>query len=145
MSTNGDLLTEILTTPIEHERTTCSLDTGISALIVGAGVGGLMTALEGWRKGLSIRILERSPREITTGTLILPFNLIFESVKLSSNKATLLLLDQAPKGHCIIGQNYARRLKRAVTIRGLLIASTPMSSYSARLRRIGFIQWRIEG
>jgi len=34
--------------------------TGISILIVGAGVGGLVTALECHRKGHNVRILERS-------------------------------------------------------------------------------------
>lgn len=31
-------------------------ETDISVLIVGSGIGGLMTALECWRKGLSIKI-----------------------------------------------------------------------------------------
>ncbi len=34
---------------------------GISVLIVGAGVAGVMSALECWRKGHNVRILERSP------------------------------------------------------------------------------------
>lgn len=35
--------------------------TGITILIVGAGVGGLMTACEAWRQGHDVRVLERSP------------------------------------------------------------------------------------
>jgi cation diffusion facilitator CzcD-associated flavoprotein CzcO len=41
--------------------------TGISILIVGAGVGGIMTALECWRKGHTVRILERSQGPVETG------------------------------------------------------------------------------
>ena len=68
MSINGVLSKEAPSASIDHDTTKRYPETGISVLIVGAGVGGLMTALEGWRKGLSVRILERSPREITTGT-----------------------------------------------------------------------------
>jgi monoamine oxidase len=41
--------------------------TGISVLIVGAGVGGIMSALECWRKGHTVRILERSLSAPETG------------------------------------------------------------------------------
>ncbi|PWY71713.1 FAD/NAD(P)-binding domain-containing protein [Aspergillus heteromorphus CBS 117.55] len=41
--------------------------TGISVLIVGAGVAGLMAALEGWRNGHDVRIIERAPEQVTTG------------------------------------------------------------------------------
>ena len=44
-------------------------ETGISVLIVGAGIGGLMTALECWRKGHSVKILERSAGPVYTGEL----------------------------------------------------------------------------
>lgn len=44
-------------------------ETGISVLIVGSGIGGLMTALECWRKGLSVKILERSAGPVYTGEL----------------------------------------------------------------------------
>ena len=40
---------------------------GISVLISGAGVGGLMTALECWRRGCAVRIFERTGSEMTTG------------------------------------------------------------------------------
>lgn len=42
-------------------------EVNVSVLIVGAGIGGLMTALECWRKGLSVRILERGPGPVYTG------------------------------------------------------------------------------
>ena len=42
-------------------------DTDISVLIVGGGIGGLMTALECWRKGLTVKILERSTGPVYTG------------------------------------------------------------------------------
>ena len=45
--------------------------TGISVLIVGAGVGGLMAALECRRKGHNVRVVERSPTPSTQGILIL--------------------------------------------------------------------------
>ena len=41
--------------------------TGISVLIIGAGVGGIMSALECWRKGHTIRLLERSRGPVETG------------------------------------------------------------------------------
>jgi NADPH-dependent 2,4-dienoyl-CoA reductase/sulfur reductase-like enzyme len=41
--------------------------TGISCLIVGAGVGGLTTALECRRKGHDVRVVERSPTPSTAG------------------------------------------------------------------------------
>ncbi|EEA19171.1 hypothetical protein EYB25_009245 [Talaromyces marneffei] len=41
--------------------------TGISCLIVGAGVGGLTTALECRRKGHSVRVVERSPTPNSAG------------------------------------------------------------------------------
>lgn len=43
--------------------------TGIDILIVGAGMGGLMTALECWRKGHNIvGILERNEGPVYSGT-----------------------------------------------------------------------------
>lgn len=40
---------------------------GMSVLISGAGVGGLTSALEFWRKGCDVRILERAKESLTTG------------------------------------------------------------------------------
>lgn len=42
-------------------------ETGIDVLIVGAGLGGLTCALECWRKGHNVQILDRSPGPIMTG------------------------------------------------------------------------------
>lgn len=39
----------------------------ISVLIVGAGIGGLMCALECWRKGFQVRIIEKSDEEKLIG------------------------------------------------------------------------------
>ncbi|KAJ5931007.1 hypothetical protein N7466_006500 [Penicillium verhagenii] len=39
----------------------------ISVLIVGGGVAGLLAALECWRKGHDVRVLERSPSRLLTG------------------------------------------------------------------------------
>ena len=41
--------------------------TGISVLVVGAGVGGVMAALECRRKGHSVRLVERAPSPSTAG------------------------------------------------------------------------------
>ncbi|KAI0158025.1 hypothetical protein GGR52DRAFT_582837 [Hypoxylon sp. FL1284] len=41
--------------------------TGISVLVVGGGVGGLMMALESWRQGHSVRLLERNEKIDTEG------------------------------------------------------------------------------
>lgn len=62
---------------LDRDLSECSLKgvnfhppTGISCLIVGAGVGGLMTALECVRKGHSVRVVERSPAPSTAGNSI---------------------------------------------------------------------------
>lgn len=41
--------------------------TGIDVLVVGAGIGGLTTALECYRKGHNVRLYEREPSISTTG------------------------------------------------------------------------------
>lgn len=41
---------------------------GISVLISGAGVGGLTSALEFFRRGCDVRVLERAKESLTTGT-----------------------------------------------------------------------------
>jgi 2-polyprenyl-6-methoxyphenol hydroxylase-like FAD-dependent oxidoreductase len=35
--------------------------TGVSVLVVGAGIGGLTFAIEAYRKGHDVRVVERSP------------------------------------------------------------------------------------
>lgn len=39
----------------------------VSVIIAGAGVGGLMTALECWRRGCTVRVFERTKHNVTTG------------------------------------------------------------------------------
>lgn len=43
---------------------------GISALVVGGGVAGLLCALELWRHGIDVQIIERSPSRNTSGMYI---------------------------------------------------------------------------
>ena len=45
----------------------CSERNGISVLVSGAGIGGIFAALECWRRGYDVRILERSKGIVTTG------------------------------------------------------------------------------
>ncbi|KAL6717308.1 hypothetical protein ACLMJK_005223 [Lecanora helva] len=45
-------------------------ESGVSVLIVGAGIGGLMSAMECWRKGHTVRIIERSDGPVFTGDTI---------------------------------------------------------------------------
>ncbi|KAI9727734.1 MAG: hypothetical protein M1828_005962 [Chrysothrix sp. TS-e1954] len=40
---------------------------GVAVLVVGAGVGGLMTAMECWRRGCNVRIVERHKAHSTSG------------------------------------------------------------------------------
>ncbi|EED22801.1 monoxygenase, putative [Talaromyces stipitatus ATCC 10500] len=40
---------------------------GISALVVGAGVAGLLAALELWRQGIDVQIIDRAPSRLTGG------------------------------------------------------------------------------
>ncbi|RGP80518.1 fusarubin cluster-monooxygenase [Fusarium longipes] len=42
-------------------------ETGINVLIAGAGLGGISCALECWRKGHTVRVLDRSPTPVWTG------------------------------------------------------------------------------
>lgn len=58
---NGSSGNHLSTQPERHPST------GISVLIIGAGVGGIMTALECWRKGHDVRILERGSGPVETG------------------------------------------------------------------------------
>jgi heterodisulfide reductase subunit A-like polyferredoxin len=44
-----------------------SAPSGISVVIVGAGVAGLMASLECWRKGHEVRIIEKSATRILSG------------------------------------------------------------------------------
>jgi 2-polyprenyl-6-methoxyphenol hydroxylase-like FAD-dependent oxidoreductase len=48
---------------------------GISVLIVGGGIAGLMAALEMWRQGLDVKIIERAPARLTAGELLLIFTM----------------------------------------------------------------------
>ena len=43
-----------------HDNVHCEPPTGINVLIIGAGVGGIVAALECHRKGHNVRIWERS-------------------------------------------------------------------------------------
>ena len=40
----------------------------ISIIVVGAGIGGLLAALECWRKGHDVRVLEKNRNEVMTGS-----------------------------------------------------------------------------
>lgn len=42
-------------------------ETGINVLVAGAGIGGLTCALECWRKGHNVRVLDRLPGPVWTG------------------------------------------------------------------------------
>jgi len=44
-------------------------DTGISVLVVGAGIAGLAFAIEAYRKGHDVRVIERRPRGKTEGKI----------------------------------------------------------------------------
>ncbi|RYC64210.1 hypothetical protein CHU98_g1986 [Xylaria longipes] len=43
--------------------------TGISIIVAGGGIGGLMFALEAWRQGHDVRIFEKTPKLDTLGEL----------------------------------------------------------------------------
>jgi 2-polyprenyl-6-methoxyphenol hydroxylase-like FAD-dependent oxidoreductase len=47
-----------MTSKIDFER---SPETGFSILVVGGGIGGLCFAIEAYRKGHDVRIIERRP------------------------------------------------------------------------------------
>ncbi|KAF4469575.1 hypothetical protein FALBO_3520 [Fusarium albosuccineum] len=42
-------------------------ETGVNVLIAGAGLGGITCALECWRKGHNVRVIDRSPGPVWTG------------------------------------------------------------------------------
>jgi monoamine oxidase len=63
-STNGDTAKTQRASRLPERHA----ETGIDVLIVGAGMGGLMSALECWRKGHNVvGILERNDGPIYTG------------------------------------------------------------------------------
>jgi 2-polyprenyl-6-methoxyphenol hydroxylase-like FAD-dependent oxidoreductase len=43
---------------------------GISVLIVGGGIAGLMAALEMWLQGLDVQVIERVPARLTAGEFL---------------------------------------------------------------------------
>ena len=55
-------------------------ETGISVLVVGAGIGGLTAALECWRKGHSVRIFERAPGPVYTGKFFYSYLLSYRAL-----------------------------------------------------------------
>ena len=55
---------------LSTERVNFHPPTGISCVVVGAGVGGLMTALECRRKGHDVRVVEKSSAPSTAGNSI---------------------------------------------------------------------------
>nr|POF02486.1 fad-dependent monooxygenase mdpd [Quercus suber] len=52
---------------MNHTDVVRSEPNGVSVLIAGAGVGGLVSALECWRRGCEIRIFERTAASVTSG------------------------------------------------------------------------------
>jgi len=76
----GDFFQNIKTSQLVEPETTRqgSVDryseTGIDMLIVGAGVGGLTTALECYRKGHNVRIYEREPSISAAGKYNVTFD-----------------------------------------------------------------------
>lgn len=46
----------------------------------GAGVGGLVAALELWRKGCDVRIFEKAPKSSTAGTMLLYIHMLIEKL-----------------------------------------------------------------
>jgi NADPH-dependent 2,4-dienoyl-CoA reductase/sulfur reductase-like enzyme len=64
-TTNGTATIKATATPQLPKR---HPETGIDVLIVGGGMGGLMTALECWRKGHNVvKILERNEGPVYSG------------------------------------------------------------------------------
>lgn len=55
-----------------QDEVECAPPSGINVLVVGAGVGGLATALECVRKGHSVRVVERSESASAGGESALP-------------------------------------------------------------------------
>ncbi|KAK3720356.1 hypothetical protein LTR37_003767 [Vermiconidia calcicola] len=51
----------------DHTETKRYPENGIQVLIVGAGPGGLLSALECWRKGCSVELIDRSSEPLNTG------------------------------------------------------------------------------
>lgn len=49
-------------------------DTGISVLIAGGGIAGLTFAIEAYRKGHNVRVIEKQPQGETFGKHFLPEN-----------------------------------------------------------------------
>ena len=50
-----------------HDKPQRIESSGISVLVVGAGVGGEMAALECWRQGHDVRVIERAANRLLSG------------------------------------------------------------------------------
>lgn len=57
-----------MTSKIDFER---SPETGLSILVIGAGIGGLCFAIEAYRKGHDVRLVDRRPDLSELGKLYL--------------------------------------------------------------------------
>ncbi|EME88646.1 uncharacterized protein MYCFIDRAFT_80018 [Pseudocercospora fijiensis CIRAD86] len=70
--TQSDFDDELATEPEDflfQDEVRCAASTGINVLVIGAGVGGLATAIECVRKGHSVKILERSKKASVGGDM----------------------------------------------------------------------------
>lgn len=69
--TNGETKDVRASNDDVHDATTQDVwrypETGISVLIVGAGMGGIVSALECHRKGHTVKVVERSKAPVYTG------------------------------------------------------------------------------
>lgn len=52
-------------------------ETGIEVVIAGAGIGGLWTALECWRKGHTVRIFDKTEGPVTAGEYTVVFTITY--------------------------------------------------------------------
>ena len=84
--------------------------TGISVLIVGAGVGGIMTALECWRKGHDVRILERSSGPVEAGRCALYVDVA--SLQLMSTTQVISSPSASAQSRLfVVGHNWSKKTK----------------------------------
>lgn len=88
-----------------------SAPSGISVLVIGAGVAGLMASLECWRKGHEVRVIEKSATRILSGKSNAINVRVANPIILTKIQETASQSDQLPSVPFNNGQTWQRRTR----------------------------------
>lgn len=109
---------------------------GISVLIVGAGVAGLLACLECWRQGHEVRIIERSASRLLSGKYYPEKSCTGLQVLVPDHpfQATASPSEQVHSVHSVIGQTWKERMNALHTTFGYPGIKSPEKGF--RVRRL---------